>query len=89
MLQGRKLRTRPRTGVCEPLVPDFVAPEVHQSNRSYVNSADLLAFGFTTREFSLVGGYTENYKTVKIGWWALQTQHSSQLKQGMKICDEY
>jgi len=32
-------------------------------------------FGFTTREFSMVGGYTDgtlkNHKTVKIGGWAL------------------
>jgi len=40
----------------------------------YVNSTDLATFGFTTQEFSMVGGYTENPKkpqTVKIGGWAL------------------
>ena len=28
-----------RTGVCETLMPDVVAPEAHQNNRSYVSSA--------------------------------------------------
>ena len=27
--------------VCEPLMPDVVAPKVHQNNRSYMSSADL------------------------------------------------
>ena len=34
--RGRTLRTRPRTDVCEPLMP-----EAHPNNRSYVSSADL------------------------------------------------
>ena len=28
-------------GVCEPLMPNVVAPKAHQNNRSYVSSADL------------------------------------------------
>ena len=35
------LRTRPRVGVCEPLMPDVVASKAHQNNRNYVSSADL------------------------------------------------
>ena len=38
---GRTLQMRPRTGVCEPLMPDVVAPKVHQNNHSYVISVDL------------------------------------------------
>ena len=32
------LRTRPRTGMCEHLMPDVMASKVHQNNRSYVSS---------------------------------------------------
>ena len=39
--RGRKLRTRPQTGVCEPLMPDVVVLKVHQNNHSYVSSVDL------------------------------------------------
>ena len=39
--RGRTLQMRPRTGVCEPLMPDVVLPKVHQNNCSYVSSADL------------------------------------------------
>ena len=41
--KGRRLRMRPRAGVCEPLTPDVVLPKVHQNNCSYVSSADLLS----------------------------------------------
>ena len=47
-------------------MPDFMAPKVHQNNRSYVSLADLPS----DSEFSMVGGYTENpekLQTVKIG----------------------
>ena len=44
---------RPRTGVCEPLMPDAVASKMQ---------SQLSTFGFTTQEFSMVGGYTENLK---------------------------
>ena len=54
--RARTLRTRSRTGVCEPLMPDVVAPKAHQNNRSYVSSGDLPS----TQEFSMVGGYTGN-----------------------------
>ena len=54
--RGRTLQTKPRTGVCEPLMPDVVAPKVHQNNRSYGGPT----LGFTTRKFSRVDGYTEN-----------------------------
>ena len=69
----RMLGTRPRTGVCEPLMPDVVVSKVHQNNCSYVNSADLpsdslhknLAWWADTQRTS------KNHKTVKIGGWAL------------------
>ena len=50
----RTLRTRQRTGLCKPLMPDVVAPKAHLNNCSYVSSTDL------SSEFSMVGGYTEN-----------------------------
>ena len=57
--RGRTLRqTRPRMSVCEPLMPNVVSPKVHQNNCSYKLSRP--TFGFTTREFSMVGGYMEN-----------------------------
>ena len=37
----RTLQTRPRTGVCEPLMPGVVVSKLHQNNRSYVSSVDL------------------------------------------------
>ena len=39
--RGRKLRTRPWMDVCEPLMPDVVAPKAHQNYCSYVSSANL------------------------------------------------
>ena len=35
--RGRTLRIRPWAGVCEPLMPDVMVPEVHQNNRSSAN----------------------------------------------------
>ena len=55
--RGKMLQMRPQTDVCEPLMP-----------RCVVQSASELlqlsgpTFGFTTREISMVGGYTENPK---------------------------
>ena len=56
-------------GVCEPLMPDVVAPKAHQNDHSYVSSVDLpsdslhknLAWWAVTRRTS------KNHKTVKIG----------------------
>ena len=56
-------------GVCEPLMPDVVAPKAHQNNRSYVSSANLpldslcknLAWWVVTQRTS------KNHKTVKLG----------------------
>ena len=45
--------------MCEPLMPDVVAPEMHQNNRSYVRSADLPSDSLR-ENFSMVGCYTEN-----------------------------
>ena len=69
----RTLWTMPRMGVCEPLMPDVVAPKAHQNNHSYVSSADLpsdslcknLAWWVVTRRTS------KNHKTVQIGGWVL------------------
>lgn len=44
--------------------------EAHQNNHSYVLELSVPTFRFTTHEFSMVGGYTEelkNHKTVKLG----------------------
>ena len=54
--------------VCEILMLDVGAPEAHQNDRSYVCE---LYFRFTTQEFSMVGSYMEDLKTVKIGGWVL------------------
>ena len=59
VLQGKNaLQTSPRTGVCEPLMPDVV-------------SLSGPTFGFITREFSMVGGYTENLTKLGVGWGGL------------------
>ena len=71
--RGRTLQMRPRTGVCEPLMPDVMSPKVHQNNYSYVSTADLpsdslrenLAWWVVTRRT------LKNHKTVKIGGWVL------------------
>ena len=65
---GKELtgRTRIRTGVCEPLMPDVMASKAYQN---YVSSADLpldslrknLAWWAVTRRTS------KNHKTAKIG----------------------
>ena len=61
--RGRMLWTRPQTGVCEPLMPDVVAPKVHPNNQ--------LTFGFTMQEFSMVGSYTEDLNKLQNChyWW--------------------
>ena len=65
------LRTRLQTGVCETLRPDVVAPEAHQNYRSYVRELSGPTFDSTTQEFSMVGGYTEDFKSHKTVRWAL------------------
>ena len=45
-----------------------MAPKVHQNNCNYVSSAYLPS---NSHEFSMVDGYTEDHKTVKIGRWVL------------------
>ena len=68
--RGRRLRTRPQTGLCQP---DVMAPKAHQNYRSYVSSADLpsdslhkdLAWWMVTKRT------LKKYKTTKIGGWAL------------------
>ena len=74
--RGRTLRTRPRTIVCKPLMPDVVVPKVHHNNSSYVSSADLplgslcknSAWWALTRRTSKKKTTT---KIAKIAWWAL------------------
>ena len=53
--------------MCKTLMPDVVAPEAHQNDRSYVHE-------LSRSEFSMVGSYTEDlthHKTVKIRGWVL------------------
>ena len=52
----RTLRTRLRTGVCEPLMPDVVASRAQSQLRELSGPT----FGFNTQGFSMVGDYTEN-----------------------------
>ena len=54
----RTLRTRPWTGVCEPLMPDVVVSKA-QSQLCELSGS---TYGFNTQEFSMVGGYMENLK---------------------------
>ena len=71
--RGRTLRTRPRTAVCEPLMPDVVSPKAHQNNRSYVSSADLPSDSLRKnfKWWAVTRRTSKNHKTVKIGGWAL------------------
>ena len=52
----RTLRTRPRTSVCQPLMPDVVASKA-QSQLCELSGS---TFEFNAQEFSMVGGYIEN-----------------------------
>ena len=66
------LQTRPQTDVCKPLMPDFMA------SKAQLQLCELSGptFRFTTQEFSMVGGYTENpedHKTLKSGGWGMGT----------------
>ena len=71
--RGRTLQTRPRTGVCEPLMPDVMVPKAHQNNCSYVSSADLLSDSLykNLAWWAVTRRTLKNHKTVKIGGWAL------------------
>ena len=71
--KGRTLQTRPRTDMCEPLMPDVVVPKAQQNNHSYVSSADLpsdsLCKNFVW--WVVTQRTLKNYKSVKIGGWVL------------------
>ena len=69
----RMLRTRPQTGVCEPLMPDIVVPKGHPNNHSYVSSADLPSNSLhkNLAWWAVTWRTSKNHKTVKIGGWAL------------------
>ena len=71
--KGRTLQTKPRMGVCKPLMPDVVAPKVHQNNRSYVSSVDLPLDSLRENlaGWAVTQRTLKNHKTVKIGGWAL------------------
>ena len=47
--------------VYEPLMPDVVAPEAHQNDRSYLSELSGPTFGSISTNF-MVGGYTEDPK---------------------------
>jgi len=55
-------------GVCETLMPDVVSSNVHQNNCNLLCELSGPTFGFTTREFSMVGGYMHGdpWKTTKL-----------------------
>ena len=60
--------------MCEPLMPDVMAPEVHQYDCSYVREFSGPTFVSLHKNLAwwLVTQRTsKNHKTVKIGWWAL------------------
>ena len=65
----RTLQRRPRTGVCEPLMPDVVVSKVHQNNPSYVSSADLPSDSLCKNLawWAVTWRTSKNHKTVKIG----------------------
>ena len=70
----RMWQIRQQTGVCEPLMPDVVAPEAHQYDCSYVREFSGPTFDSLHKNLAwwLVTQRTsKNHKTVKIGWWAL------------------
>ena len=48
-------------------MPDVVASKA----QSQLCELSRSTYGFDTQEISMVGGYTEKHKTVKIGGWAL------------------
>ena len=64
---------RPRTGVCEPLMPDVMALKAHQNNCSYVSSADLPSdsLGKNLAWWAVTQRTLKSHKTVKIGGWVL------------------
>ena len=66
----RTLQIRPRMGVCEPLMPDVMAPKAHQNNRS---SADLLSDSLhkNLAWWAVTRKTLKNHKIVKIGGWVL------------------
>ena len=45
-------------GVCETSMPDVMAPEAHQNDRSYVRELSRP----TSIQLSMVGGYTKDLK---------------------------
>ena len=56
------VRMRLQIGVYETLMPDVVAPEVHQNNCSYVDELSGTYFRFTMQQFSMVGGYIKEFR---------------------------
>ena len=57
--RGRTLQTRPRTSVCEPLMPDVMLPKCIRTIAQLCEVSGP-TLGFTTQEFSIMGGYMEN-----------------------------
>ena len=51
-------------------MPDVVAPEAHQNDRSYLSELSGPTFESICTNF-MVGGYQKTNKTVKIGQWVL------------------
>ena len=68
---GEELRTRLRTGVCETLMPDVVAPEAYQNDRNYVRKVSGPTFDSPRTWWAVTRSTSKKHKTVKIGGWAL------------------
>ena len=61
-------------GVWETLMPDAVAPEVHQNDCSYVHELSGPTFDSLCNNLAsqaVIQRTSKNHKTVKIGGWAL------------------
>ena len=70
---GRMLQTRQQMGVCEPLMPNVVAPK-EQSQLCELSGP---TFRFITQTWWAVTRRTQkNQKTVKIGVWALSQDNT-------------
>ena len=57
-------------GVCETLMPDVVAPEVHQNDRSHVRELSGPTFDSIQYGGWLHEGPKKNTKLSKLGGWA-------------------
>ena len=73
MLQGKNAVNEAMDGCVRTLMPDVVASKAHQNNCGYVSSADLPSDSLCKNLawWTVTWRTLKNYKTVKIGGWAL------------------